>query len=177
MADKKKRSMEELLELQVELQLKREEREARREEKEMAEMLAKEIEYNRKRANRIRSETDEAEKIFAKQATCDHRKGTTGKVPTRIVDYHLSVFTFVGNKVRIRCNKCGFKWYQFDRSQDYIIRDKQKLPNPTKMTFNDAFKLTIRGNTSNQPARSETWITPPKVDESSDEQLMGTVTQ
>lgn len=83
-----------------------------------------------------------AETQARKYAKCDHLHGKTGKgyVAPKIRSYILGKHIFPDGTVRIKCEKCGMKWYRTD-TREYIIRDGQKLPNPTGLSFQDAYNL------------------------------------
>ena len=83
-----------------------------------------------------------AETRAIKYARCDHLHGKVGHgyVAPKIRTYILGKHIFPDGTVRIKCEKCGMKWYRTD-TKDTLIRDGQKLPNPTHLSFEDAFNL------------------------------------
>ena len=97
-----------------------------------------------------------------RQANCDHLQGNHkhGEAPFKEVS-HLSLHTYGGPSTsdnrRIRCNKCGFKWYPGDTETTLLVsrlRDnREPLPNPTGMSWKDAYKAVMRyKNQGNKPS-------------------------
>lgn len=85
---------------------------------------------------------EEARNKARKWGRCNHLKGLTGKgfKAPLIKMYMLGIHTFPDKTVRIKCEKCGMKWYKTD-TVEFIVRDGAKLPNPTGLGFVEALAL------------------------------------
>lgn len=64
---------------------------------------------------------------------CDHRKGgysVRGAAPRGgIVDYNVSLHTFSNGKARVRCNKCGKRWFRGDADWADAVRMVEQSSN------------------------------------------------
>lgn len=129
--------------------------------KERAEVEEQRQEKKQKLADAdTRRQASDAEKIKnenRRMSNCDHLQGNhkLGEAPF-IERSHMSLHTFGGPSTtdarRIRCNKCGHKWYPGDGAEFYV-RDGVKVPNPTGMGWKDAYKVIMKGKTTgNKPS-------------------------
>ena len=136
----------------------REEREARifaQQEKERQEREANLL----LRINR-RKEGDayELKMAIARQARCDHRKGTSGSGKKfKVVDYNLSRYTFQNGATRIKCEKCRMKWFKGD-TKEFLVpaagRNSERIPNHTKLSYADVWRMCDEDST-NTSGRAE----------------------
>jgi hypothetical protein len=103
------------------------------------------------------------------QRRCDHRKGTSGKKKWRHVDNHVGRHIFQNGTVQIKCFKCRFKWYPGDTKEvcsfflDNYMKGKNrvKFENPTGMSYEEAYTMTLDENTTNTETRSEVVVQVP----------------
>lgn len=129
------------------------------------EKLDKEAKYKEADARRKASDGEKLRNENRKFANCDHLQGNhkNGEAPFREIS-HMSLHTFGGpstvDRRRIRCNKCGHKWYPGDGADTYR-RDAQGLPgkkgaevpNPTGISWLAAYKTVTRSKTiGNKPS-------------------------
>jgi len=150
----------ELMAKQVELQQK----EADRQELERLKVtLDHEAKVDRRKAGDAYMESEEN----FRYSKCDHRKGTAGKGRKfKVLDYMMGRYTFQNGVTRIKCEKCHFKWFPGDTREnaaftmDNCLKKKRK-PNPTKLSYHDAWNMTSDENTTNTPGRAEMVTTGP----------------
>lgn len=145
----------------------REEREARREEKEeLAAMKAAE-EYEAKVERRKSGDKYMQTQLEMKQFKCDHRKGTSGSGRKfKHIDYMVNRNTFQNGVTRIKCEKCRFKWFPGDTKENAAgtmenCLAKKRFPNPTRLSYAEAWAMTNEENTTNTPSRAEMVTTGP----------------
>jgi len=101
-------------------------------------------------------------------ANCDHLQGNhkLGESPFKEVG-HMSLHTFGGPSTtdarRIRCNKCGHKWYPGDKAESYV-RNGVRVNNPTGMGWKEAYKFVMRFKSmGNKPSAGfiDVFVIPP----------------
>jgi hypothetical protein len=103
--------------------------------------------------NRLLQDAQKVENEIRRQGNCDHLQGNhkLGEMPFKEVS-HLSLHTFQDNSKRIRCNKCGFKWFPGDTAST-IKRGKETMPNPTGWGWQEAYKQVMKfKNQGNKPS-------------------------
>lgn len=125
----------------------------KREMKEEQEKLDKEAKYAEKNKKRIAQDAQTIKNLNRQYANCDHLQGNhkNGEIPFKEVT-HMSLHTFQDNTKRIRCNKCGFKWFPGDTAE-VIKRDGVKQDNPTGIGWKEAYKTCLRyKNVGNKPS-------------------------
>jgi len=144
-----------LLRKQVELQAK----EANRLEEER---LTAAIEHEARVERRKQGDAYQASQETLAQSRCDHRKGTSGRGRKfKIVDYMMNRNTFQNGVTRIKCEKCHFKWFPRDTKEfvagtmENCLKNIRKIPNPTKLSYIEAWNMTNEENTTNTPSRAE----------------------
>jgi hypothetical protein len=126
------------------LQEKAEAAQKREEEKQKYAML-----LQRRKASEM-AQLSNQDRIYA---NCDHLQGNhkNGESPFKEVT-HMSLHTFADNTMRIRCNKCGFRWFPGD-TDEFIVRDGVKLNNPTSIGWKQAKKTVQKyTNMGNKPS-------------------------
>jgi hypothetical protein len=171
MTDDLKQSPNELLDLMR----AREKREAQEFEEKQEEKRVRTEEHNRRVDTRKRGDAFGWKQLFDTQSRCDHRKGTSGPGPkTKVLDYNVSRHAFANGVTYIKCLKCKHKAFPGDTkamchgSMDaYTENLKSKkgpqLPNPTKLSYNDWYVMTLEENTTNTPSRAEMLTRGPEV--------------
>lgn len=110
------------------------------------------------------------------QSVCDHRKGTglwPGKKPpgpkAKHIDYMISMHTFAGGVTYIKCLKCKHKAFRGDTREmcagtmDNFIQKGKKVPNPTKLGWEDWFSMSQEENTTNKNSRAEVITSAPEL--------------
>jgi hypothetical protein len=117
-----------------------------------------------------RRKQQDADKLAKDQriyANCDHLQGNhkLGTKPPREIG-SLSLHTYGGPSTadtrRIRCNKCGHRWFPGDKRKTYF-RNGEQVDNPTKMNWKDAFEFCMKYQTQgNKPSAGFIDIAPPK---------------
>jgi len=129
----------------------------RRELKDEQERQNKEVRNTVADARRKKEDAGKLENDRRRQTNCDHLQGNhrLGESPFREIS-HLSLHTFGGPSTtdnrRIRCNKCGFRWYPGDLAET-IVRDGQKIDNPTTISWKEAYKIIMKNkNVGNKPS-------------------------
>lgn len=131
----------------LELMRAREKRESEQylEQKKEADRLAA---TRAEKSRRIEEQFAQEARMKARRwAACDHLRGKigTGFRAPLIKTSFLGLHIFPDNTVRVKCEKCGMKWYKTD-TREHIIRDGQKLSNPTGMSFIDALQKYQEGD-------------------------------
>lgn len=98
---------------------------------------------------------EDARRKFRRWKNCNHLRGLTGPnyVAPLIKVSFLGLHIFPDNTVRIKCEKCGMKWYKTDTAE-FIVRDGQKQENPTGLSFHDALQLYQEGDPNKTHASS-----------------------
>lgn len=129
----------------------------RREAKEEQARTDQETKYAEADVRRRASDAEKLKNEFRRFGNCDHLQGNhkLGEAPF-IERSHLSLHTFGGPSTvdnrRIRCNKCGHKWFPGDGQENYK-RDGVMVPNPTGMSWKDAYKVIMKSKTTgNKPS-------------------------
>jgi hypothetical protein len=163
MTDELKQQPNELLELMR----SREQREAREFEERQEEKRVRTEEHSRRVETRKRGDKFYWTQLFQTQSRCDHRKGTSGPGPkTKEIDFMVSRHTFANGLTQIKCLKCKHKSFPGDTKalchgsmEAYLENTKSKkgpqLQNPTKLSYNDFYNMTLEENTTNTPSRAE----------------------
>ena len=130
--------------LMLEVMLKREAREAAEHEVRTRKEAANKSRRDYLLKMREESDKENADNLISKQANCDHRKGTTwihksmpaGIISAKQIDFMVNRHTFGNGQQRVKCEKCGMKWYPGDTQEFLIRRDSEgktvKIPNHTK---------------------------------------------
>ena len=149
------------------LMRKREEREAREADRLDGERQNAKEDHDRRVIVRMEGDKYYWSQLHLKQSRCDHRKGTAGPGPkAKHIDYMVSAHTFANSVTQIKCLKCKHKSFPGDTkalchgSMDaFVANTKSKkgpqLPNPTKLSYNDFYNMTLEENTTNKPTRAE----------------------
>lgn len=146
----------------------------RREMKDEQTKAANEARLAVKLVRQQQADADSVKNENRRHANCDHLQGNhkNGEAPFREIS-HLSLHTYGGPSTednrRIRCNKCGAKWYPGDTAEIYCISklrgNDEKLPNPTVMSWKDAYKTVMRNKSQgNKPSSGfiDVMLTPPQ---------------
>jgi len=151
----------------LDLMRKREERESKEAARLETERADAKEAHERRVITRMEGDKFYWTQLHARQARCDHRKGTSGPGPkAKHIDYMVSRHTFVNSVTVIKCLKCRHRSFPGDTkalchgSMDaYIANMKAKhgpqLPNPTKLSYNDFYNMTLEENTTNKETRAE----------------------
>lgn len=112
----------------------------------------------KKNKQRIKTDAEKFANELRRQGNCDHLQGNhkIGEAPFREIGA-LSMHTFQDASSRIRCNKCGFKWYPKD-TVEFLPPNKVRgntapIANPTGMSWTDAYKMCMKfKNLGNKPS-------------------------
>jgi hypothetical protein len=134
----------------------------RREAKEEKEKLQAEAKYAEKDARRQKQDAQKLASDVRRYTNCDHLQGNhkLGEEPFKVVA-HLSHHTYQSGIQRIRCNKCGFRWFPGD-TQDHIKRSGKVSKNPTGMSYKDAVKMCMKSkNMGNKPSKGFVLVVAP----------------
>jgi hypothetical protein len=86
------------------------------------------------------------------QKRCKHLKGGKGRTRGQQQDYAVFLHTFVDATQVIKCQLCGARWLSKD-TKDYLDRNGSKIPNWTKIGWNEAAEMLSAS--SNRPSSSE----------------------
>jgi hypothetical protein len=130
------------MERMLELQLKREEREAKEQARADAERAEIASARQAKIDNRVKKDRDALAKKFRVQVNCTHEKGKAGIPRTDGAKfYNIYAHRFPGGQICIACrNQCGMRWWQGD-TREWLIRDGKRVKNHTGKSFADMWKL------------------------------------
>jgi hypothetical protein len=151
----------------IELMRQREVRDAREYERVEAERATAKEEHGRRVEVRKAGDKYYWTELHARQARCDHRKGTSGSGPkAKHIDYDVSRHVFANGVTQIKCLKCKHKSLPGDTKalchgsmDSYVLNLKSKkgphLPNPTKLSYADWYNMTLEENTTNRETRAE----------------------
>lgn len=151
----------------LKLMRQREEREAKIFAEQQAEKQELKAAHDRRVAVRKAGDKYYWEQLYLNQSRCDHRKGTQGPGPkTKELDYMVSRHTFNNGVTQIKCLKCKHKAFPGDTKAMcygsmeayWADRKDKKGPqqkNPTKLSYNDWYNMTLEENTTNKPSRAE----------------------
>jgi hypothetical protein len=114
--------------------------------------------YAQKLAERQKADAEKTANINRKYKNCDHLQGNhkRGEAPMRRVSA-LYEHLFNNGVNRLRCLKCGFRWFAQD-TQEYLIRNGNKEVNPTKMSYADAVRHTIENSGFGANKPSKAWV-------------------
>lgn len=163
MTEQLKQQPDELLELMR----RREEREAKEFNRIESERAAEKEAHERRVLVRMEGDKFYWTELHKRQSRCDHRKGTAGPGPkAKHIDYMVSRHVFANGVTQIKCLKCKHKSFPGDTKQlchgsmdAFIANTKSKkgpqLPNPTKLSYNDFYNMTLEENTTNKETRAE----------------------
>jgi hypothetical protein len=159
----------------LELMRAREQREAQQFAEAQEEKRASKEQHERRVETRKRGDQFYWTELFKTQSRCDHRKGTSGPGPkTKEIDYMVSRYTFANGITQIKCLKCKHKSFPGDTKavchgsmENYFANVKAKkgpqLQNPTKLSYNDFYNMTLEENTTNTPGRAEMVTQGPQI--------------
>jgi hypothetical protein len=139
----------------VRLMASKEAREAAKQDQEIAQHAAKQVQ-------RDRNAKDQDSKILLKQARCKHLKGGKRGPKNQNLDYAVSKHLFIHAVEYIRCLVCGMRWFPND-TVEYLVRtnDKtgvvSKISNHTHIGWREAIKMTEQS--TNTQTKSEMLVT------------------
>lgn len=129
----------------LEVILKREAREAQKEED-----IQRQIEAKQKQRD-INAKSTYEDAQF-KQSKCTHLKGGKNRIRTQAKDFAVYMHTYINAERIIRCFLCNMKWKMKD-TKEWLFREGKKIPNHTKIGWEEACEML--GQNSNQNSSSE----------------------